>query len=380
MANPALAAFKKGIAGPDFNAPAPVISKDKIKADIIAESGISIAKPKGISTIAGVAGTPFVPPQPIGTLQNQPQTLDNAWTRTLTAAGQPTSPNALPPVSAKLPPAPPTAVQSAVAAPIAGAAATTAADKLATNSGLKQAPIRQSIAGPLVMLDGNKGLGDTSAISNRVDWSPGSANVRAGIADVKYNEEVDKANQFNTAQKDMLANRGIAQRFNDLSSGNTTWSMPKDQKLSIASTEFATAQKGIADDKELTGRKYTADQSLTGTKYTADQSAQTHKYSSDQALAGQKYTADQKKITDELELQQRVKTALQSAVAKGALTEKDIVDGAHSDAYKSATELMKNSMTADPAERQKEFDRYYHDARLKFLTTYKQMTAGVPKS
>lgn len=83
-----------------------------------------------------------------------------------------------------------------------------------------------------------------------------------------------------------------------------------------------------------------------------------------------------KNLADAAEAQQRIKALLAPAVAKGSLTQKDIMDGAHSDAFKTATERIKQSMAVDPVERQKEFDRYYHDARLKFLNTYKQMTAG----
>lgn len=299
MATPALAAFKKGIADPDFNAALPVVPKEKAKEDILAESGLNIARPKGISTIAGDGSTPFVPPKSTGSVPaSQPQ-QDNAWTRAMAGSGQPSSPNApvvnnpTMPQMLKSHGTAPLAMPPITAAAGAKPAGLSAADTLAATAGLTPSPIKQSIAGPLVMLDGKKGLGDTSAISRRVDWSPGSANVRAGIADVKYNEEVAKATQANAAQSDMLANRGIAQRFNDLSSNNTTWSLPKEQKLSIANMEFNAGQKNIADDKELTGKKYTADQSLAGTVYAADQSAQTHKYNADQSLAGNKYVADQ---------------------------------------------------------------------------------------
>lgn len=84
-----------------------------------------------------------------------------------------------------------------------------------------------------------------------------------------------------------------------------------------------------------------------------------------------------KLLVEAAESQQRVKAALAPAAAKGSLTQKDIVDGAHTDAYKTAVDMIKSSETIDPVERQKEFERYYHDARLKFLSTYKQMQAGV---
>lgn len=127
--------------------------------------------------------------------------------------------------------------------------------------------LSKSTGGASVQLDGNKGLGDTTAISNRVDWSPGSANVRNLETNAKYNDEVKRAGIANailqgpkTADQHLLA----------VQSGNTTWGMTPQQQQAIAGTNFAAQEKGIADTKDVESRRYVADAGLEGHKYAAD--------------------------------------------------------------------------------------------------------------
>lgn len=83
-----------------------------------------------------------------------------------------------------------------------------------------------------------------------------------------------------------------------------------------------------------------------------------------------------KNLADAAEQQARIKTLLAPASAKGALTEKDILDAAHTDAYKTAVELAKGSLVTDPVEKQKEFDKNYLNAKKSALITIQQMRGG----
>lgn len=136
------------------------------------------------------------------------------------------------------------------------------------NAGLPVAgsSIGTSKSGPVVMLDGNKGIGDTTAISNRVDWSPGSANVNR-IADTsKYNEQVQQAKRHEAA---MNAPKSLDQQLLSITSNNTTWGLPPAQQAAIAQGNFNAQQKSISDDKDLAAKKIVADSHLAGTGITA---------------------------------------------------------------------------------------------------------------
>jgi len=143
-------------------ATAPVQSKEQSLAD----AGVAIAKPRGISTIAGDASTPFVPAFQGTPTPATPSPTPNVWQQIYSAQPKPK---------------PVLNVDAATQKPIAGQVASPTPSPVPTS---KPAGIA---SGASIQLDSNKGLGDTTAISNRVDWSPGSTNdnatrIAAGLA------------------------------------------------------------------------------------------------------------------------------------------------------------------------------------------------------
>lgn len=280
----------------------PVPSKERIMTD----ARLTIAKPRGISTIAGNNSTPFVP-----TFQGTPTpaaaAANNVWTDTLKQANQPLTPSPAvrPPPITVLPTASGPEYEAAKAKLVTqeGAAPKTAAPEFtATNPGgntiignpRNYSTPQHNIATPAV-----RRLGITDLDKN--SWSDGSANVALVGLNNKYNNEVAAATRNNAIEKDFQKNRSIAGRINDLQSGNTTWDMKPESIAAAALSDFNAAQKGIADDKALEGHQYTADQGLAGHKYTADTSLAGVKYKADEALDVAKVKAKSDAITKQTE-------------------------------------------------------------------------------
>lgn len=148
-------------------------------------------------------------------------------------------------------------------------------------------------------------VGNTTSSAN--DWSDGSANmVKMGI-ESKYNDEVAAATRNNAITANFEANKSAAQRFNDLSSGNTTWDMKPEEKMKLALGSFAADKKTQADNTVanttqqgqrlgLQGDMYKADQSLAGNKIVAEEGAKSRMYGADQARLGREYEAQQKAL------------------------------------------------------------------------------------
>lgn len=131
---------------------------------------------------------------------------------------------------------------------------------------------------PVIALNG-KTLGDTSAISNRVDWSPGSKNANAYIAGAAYDEQVAKAKQVNAAnalptmspkQAAELAIANDPNRTSITRSNAARGVAAFNNQMENAKTMLGNQQaQTIAGIKEQ-GDKYTSDQHLAGVKYNAD--------------------------------------------------------------------------------------------------------------
>ena len=125
---------------------------------------------------------------------------------------------------------------------------------------------------PVISL--GKPLGDTTAISDRVDWSPGSKNVKGLAAAAKYAEEVAQAEKFNAAQ----GAKTLDQQLTNINSGNTTWSLPKEQREALALGNFKRdlelkdlTQKSEATAAGLEAEKIKAGLGLSAAQVTAQQ-------------------------------------------------------------------------------------------------------------
>lgn len=268
------------------SATAPIPTKEQTMAD----AGLTIARPRGISTIAADNSTPFVP-MFSGSPTAPAPAASNVWTETLKNSGQALAAPA--PAAATAPartaPAPiTTAAPSIPAAPKTTnrpgiASGMESISQTAVNAGLPAggSPVGTSTAGPIALVNGALDATAATALRNRVDWSPGSVNVkRAGIADA-YDSQVKSADRINAAEKERLQNRSVADRVVDLNRNHNTAGLSDAEKQRSATDAFTADRKGIADvlvndtvrggqELDLTGKQYTADKQLEGTQATGD--------------------------------------------------------------------------------------------------------------
>lgn len=164
---------------------------------------------------------------------------------------------------------------SAVAQPLGAVQATSAAPAIA---GGKQNAF--SGTSPVIALNG-KNLGDTTAISNRVDWSPGSKNAQAYIAGAEYDQQVAKAKEVNANTMQQLGNISPKQQFDMTFVGAADASNPSYRNAMLNRDTWT---KNNANNQAELGRQNQLN--------IADTNAEAHKYAADQSLEGHKYTAD----------------------------------------------------------------------------------------
>ena len=254
------------------NFPDPAASPPPSKQQILADAGLSITPPaRGISTIAGNGTTPFVP-QFQGTPPAAPVQPDNIWISTLKQAGQPLTP----PAAVKTLP-------TSIAAPAVTAGTNTGTDYLPppvapgtiTRSGrtLGIADEGTMTASGKARIGASKGF---NADGTPFDNNAAMQGIRNNQAATDNNDAlVANAARINAADTSRALNRSIADRFNDLSSGNTTWDMPKADRMALAAASFNADQKQLADSLtsdttrqgqqlDLEGKKYIADKTLEG--------------------------------------------------------------------------------------------------------------------
>ena len=97
------------------------------------------------------------------------------------------------------------------------------------------------------------------------------------------NEREAEVNRFNAMEKERVANKSIAERINDLHSGNTTWDMKDKDINAMAASSFAADQKQIADRLSATTTQRGQDMALEGVKTTATEAAESRKAVAEQA-------------------------------------------------------------------------------------------------
>lgn len=242
------------------------------KEQMIADAGLTIEPAaRGTSTIAGNGTTPFIPKFQ-GTAPAAPiAQANNVWTDTLKQAGQPLAP----PAASKAPPLP-------VAAPVAdintntgkrtGIADTTPpiTPGTITRSGrtLGIADAGTLTASGKAPMGAERGVNaDGTAFDNNAAMQ--GIRDRQAINDA-YDMRVADTNRFNAAEKSRVQNRSIADRFNDLESGNTTWDLKRPEQMALATASFNADRKGIADTLASNTTRQGQELALEGQKYTSD--------------------------------------------------------------------------------------------------------------
>jgi hypothetical protein len=280
----------------------PVQTKDQIMAG----AGLSIAKPRGISTLAGNITTPFVPPVPKMLLATNQGTnpagnpVDNAWTRTAQLAKQPLSPPAavVPPVPdvTKLstitapPAAPSTAPAGTVAAPTDNKLWLASSDSGDASTGTVKTPVLAAGAKSIKNINGPATGGFAISEENRLK----EVALQAGRQQ-EMNQVIDRG------------------KLRDTNDSVDIWK----SKVNRATTPFELAQ---------------AKEGLAGAQaqLTTAAGADTHKYTADQLLAGHKMTADANvdaaKITADGNKRLAIATGVKDQEKEQGKLQKDIYD------------------------------------------------------